>query len=506
MRTVCSVATVRHAEAGAGVAEPVLMARAATALSTICAELLRTARGGVRGARVVGLVGTGNNGGDALWALAALAGRGVGVTAVGHPGRMHTEGAAAARAAGVRVLDWGDPAVAACLAAADLVLDGIVGIGGRGALRAPVAGVVRAVGESGVPVLAVDVPSGIDADTGEVAGDPALGQAVRAAVTVTFGALKAGLVLAPARELAGSVTVVDIGLRPADLEASALVMDLSDLAGPRPAADAHKYRRGVVGVAAGSPQYPGAALLAVGGARRAGAGMVVLEAVGGHDAGVVPLGSMVVARYPDVVLGTPRPLDARCIGPGLGPGREAADRVLAAIEDPAPLVIDASALWVLASRAGRQALQARSTAGWVSVLTPHEGEFARLADPSGGRLVAAQRLADDTGAIVVLKGPGTVVAAPRTTPHVDTFGTAALATAGSGDVLAGLLAGMLAKVAAVAAASGEGLTGPRAAHVAARAVGLHGLAGRLAAEHGGLITAMDVVDHLPDARTVAAAG
>jgi NAD(P)H-hydrate repair Nnr-like enzyme with NAD(P)H-hydrate dehydratase domain len=168
--------------------------------------------------------------------------------------------------------------------------------------------------------------------------------------------------------------------------------------------------------------------------------------------------------------------------------------------DPAPLVIDASALTVLARRDGRQALAERSARGWVSVLTPHTGEFARMGlDPAGGPLVAARRAVDESGAVVVLKGPGTVVAAPGVA-YVDTFGDASLATAGSGDVLAGLIAGMLA-----GAVRSGGVDPVGAALVAARAVGLHGLAGRLAASEGAPVTAPDVLSHLGEAHAAAAA-
>ncbi len=192
-------------------------------------------------------------------------------------------------------------------------------------------------------------------------------------------------------------------------------------------------------------------------------------------------------------------MDARCIGPGIGDGRDAVESVLVAMADPAPLVLDASALAIVAGPEGRRALADRSAAGWVSVLTPHAGEFARMGfDVSGGPLVAARRAARETGAVVVLKGAGTVIAAPGSA-YVDTFGDASLATAGSGDVLAGLLAGLLAGSARAGALDPEG-----AALVAARAVGLHGLAGRLAAAQGGPVTAVEVLAHLRRAHAAAA--
>ena len=512
MRPICSVEVVRRAEAGAGVPEPVLMQRASTALAGVCLDLVRSGRGRVRGARVAALVGSGNNGGDALWALAHLARRGIATAAIGDPERMHVDGAGAARAAGTRILAWDDPQVGAVIAAADLVLDGILGIGGAGAIREPAAGAVGAVLASGVPVVAVDVPSGVESDTGQVAG-----LAMQADVTVCFGVLKRALVVPPARSLAGSVTVVDIGLRARDLEPAAWALSLADLGVAGPAPDAHKYSRGVVGVTAGSRSYPGAALLAVGGARMSGVGMVAFSpgpetAHFGSETGrhadaqqarrgveLDPVAATVVAQYPDVVLDPARDVDARCIGPGLGSGRGAMDSVLSAMSDPAPLVVDASALAVLARQDGRRALADRSAAGWVTVLTPHAGEFARIGfDASDGPFVAASRAARESGAVIVLKGPGTVVAAPDVT-YVDTFGDAWLATAGSGDVLAGLIAGMLA----TATRSG-GVDAVAAARVAARAVGLHGLAGRLAGSEGGPVTAVDVCASLRAAHAAAA--
>lgn len=487
MRPMCSVATVRRAEAAAGVPEPVLMQRASTALAGACRDLLGQRGGAIPGSRVVALVGSGNNGGDALWALAHLARRGVATCAVGDPGRMHPAGLAAARAAGSRVLAWQDAAAGLWLRGADLALDGIVGIGGVGGLRGPAAGAVRAVHGADVPVVAVDVPSGVDSETGEVPGE-----AVHALATVCFGVLKPGLLLAPGRGHAGVVTVVDIGLRPEDLDPLGHVLSVADLPAGPVAPDAHKYRRGVVGVLAGSTRFPGAALLAVGGARRSGAGMVALDP---GDGAVAPL---VAARYPDVVLDPERTVDARCVGPGLG--SDCAARVLAALDAAAPVVLDASGLDVVATDPGRSSLAAR--AGRATVLTPHAGEFARLGfDLRGGPLAAACRAARDTGAVIVLKGPGTVVAAPDGTAYVDALGTQALATAGTGDVLSGLLAGMLAS-----AVRAGPVTGADAALLAARAVGLHSLAGRLASAAGGPVTALDVLDALPSAWAAARSG
>ncbi|MGB8021505.1 MAG: NAD(P)H-hydrate epimerase [Candidatus Nanopelagicales bacterium] len=511
MRWVCSESQVRKAEAGAGVPEPVLMQRAASGLSGACVDVLRHRRGSVRGSHVVALVGSGNNGGDALWALARLRSRGASCVAIGDPARMHAPGAAAALAAGARIVAWDCAEAMSALSSADLALDGIVGIGGSGGLREPAARAVQVLARAGVPIIAVDLPSGVDTDSGQV-----VGAAVRAYATVCFGLLKAGLLVGAGREHAGTVALVEIGLAP-EGEPEAWALSLPDLAVAAPAPADHKYRRGVVGVVAGSSEFPGAALLAVGGARRSGAGMVAFSSPGpvrqapssaapsSRAPADVLVPQLVVARYPDVVLSPDRRVDARCVGPGLGSSRPAVEAVLAALADRCPLVIDASALEVVGTREGRAALAERSAAGLVSVLTPHAGEFVRLGfDPAGGVLAAAQRAARETGAVVVHKGPGTIVAAPGGPTFVDTFGSAELATAGSGDVLAGLLAGMLAGASVLGVGvAGGGVTPAQAALVAARAVGLHGLAGRLAGATGGPVTATDVLARLPDAHAEA---
>ncbi|HEY9367722.1 NAD(P)H-hydrate epimerase, partial [Streptomyces sp.] len=268
MRTAHGVETVRAAEAElmARLPEGALMQRAAAGLAAACCSLL--GKGRVYGARVVLLVGSGDNGGDTLYAGVRLARRGAGVTAVLLGARVHEAGLAALRAAGGRVSD--DPFEA--LAVADLVLDGITGIGGRGGLRPDAVPVARAARGSDAVVVAVDLPSGVEADTGEVTGE-----ALRADATVTFGTYKPGLLIDPGREYAGALRLIDIGLDAtlpsvADLEA----LQHEDVAWllPAPGAESDKYRRGVVGIVAGSARYPGAAVLAVAGALRGGAGAV----------------------------------------------------------------------------------------------------------------------------------------------------------------------------------------------------------------------------------------
>ncbi|WP_030388844.1 MULTISPECIES: NAD(P)H-hydrate epimerase [unclassified Streptomyces] len=459
MRTAYSVETVRGAERElmARLPEGALMQRAAAGLAAACAGLLRRRRGGVYGARVVLLVGPGDNGGDALYAGARLARRGAGVTAVPmDPERMHPAALAALRAAGGRVAQ-------AVPQRADLVLDGLLGIGGRGGLRPAAAALVERI-PPGAPVVAVDLPSGVDADTGEVAGP-----AVTADVTVAFGAYKPGLLIDPGASRAGAVHLVDIGLElpPPEVEA----LQHADVAGllPEPTASSDKYRRGVVGIVAGSAQYPGAAVLAVAGALRGGAGAVRY---------VGPAADAVLARYPETLIGPGR-VQAWVVGPGLGEGR--AGEVAELLAGDAAVLVDADGLRGL----DPAALRARSA---PTLLTPHAGEAAALLGVSresveAGRLDAVRVLAQQYGASVLLKGSTTLVASGAGAVRVNPTGTPWLATAGSGDVLSGLAGSLLA----------GGLSGADAGAVGAY---LHGLAARRV---GGPLLAHQVAEALPAA-------
>ncbi|PZT68784.1 bifunctional ADP-dependent NAD(P)H-hydrate dehydratase/NAD(P)H-hydrate epimerase [Streptomyces sp. SW4] len=469
MRTAYSVETVRTAERElmARLPEGALMQRAAAGLAAACAELL----GRVYGSRVVLLVGSGDNGGDALYAGARLARRGAGVSAVLlAPERAHAGGLAALRRAGGRVVGDGD--AEALIERADLVVDGIVGIGGKGGLRPEAEAVAAAAGRSRAAVVAVDLPSGVDADTGEVHG-----AALRADLTVTFGTHKPGLLIDPAREYAGSVRLVDIGLA---LPGDAAVLEAlqhADVARllPVPAAESDKYRRGVVGIAAGSARYPGAAVLAVAGALRGGAGAVRY---------VGPAGDAVLARFPETLVSDRGPkhagrVQAWVTGPGAGDDAGTVAEVLAA---EVPVLVDADGLRL----ADRDTVRARTA---PTLLTPHAGEAAALLGVSreeveGARLSAARELAARYDATVLLKGSTTLVAAPGGGPvRVNATGTPWLATAGSGDVLSGLAGSLLA-------------TGLSARDAGSAAAYLHGLAGRLAAD-GTPVGALDVAAALP---------
>ncbi|MCT9089310.1 NAD(P)H-hydrate dehydratase [Streptomyces sp. ASQP_92] len=462
MRTAYDVDTVRAAEADLMAHRPpgTLMQRAAAGLAAACANML----GRVYGARVVLLVGSGDNGGDALYAGARLARRGAGVSAVLlNPDRAHPEGLAALERAGGRVAD--DPFEV--LAAADLVLDGIVGIGGRGGLRPDAVPLARAARGSNALIVAVDLPSGVDADTGEVPGE-----ALRADATITFGAYKPGLLIDPAREYAGAVHIVPIGLDLPSVPAVEALQhtDVADLL-PTPGAESDKYRRGVVGVVAGSARYPGAAVLAVAGALRGGAGAVRY---------VGPGGDAVIARFPETLVSDGSPakagrVQAWVVGPGLGDG-PGVEEVLAS---DVPALVDADGLHGL----DPEVVRARSAA---TLLTPHAGEAAALLgvareEVEAGRLASVRELASRYGATVLLKGSTTLVADAEGGPvRVNPTGTPWLATAGSGDVLSGLTGSLLA-------------TGLRAGDAAAVGAYLHGLAGRRAAG-GGPVTAFGVAE------------
>ncbi|ORT59623.1 NAD(P)H-hydrate dehydratase [Streptomyces sp. CB03238] len=465
MRTAYRVETVRAAEAAlmATLPDGALMQRAAAGLAAACAGLL----GRVYGARVVLLVGSGDNGGDALYAGARLARRGARVSAVQLGSRAHEGGLAALTGAGGHVVE--DPY--AVLGGADLVLDGITGIGGRGGLRPEAVPVVRAARDSGAVVVAVDLPSGVDADTGEVHGE-----AVRADATVTFGAYKPGLLIDPAREYAGALRLVDIGLAlPSAPDVEALQhVDVARLL-PVPLGESDKYRRGVVGVVAGSARYPGAAVLAVSGALRGGAGAVRY---------VGPAADAVLARHPETLVHAGRPgkagrVQAWVIGPGLGdtPG---VDDVLGS---DVPVLVDADGLRNL----DPSAVRSRPA---PTVLTPHAGEAAALLgtareDVESRRLEAVRELAGRYGATVLLKGSTTLVASADGPVRVNPTGTPWLATAGSGDVLSGLAGSLLA----------AGLAARDAASAAAY---LHGLAARRASRDAP-IAAYDVTEALPGA-------
>jgi hydroxyethylthiazole kinase-like uncharacterized protein yjeF len=422
------------------------------------------------------------------------------VVAVATGSGLHEAGAAALSRAGGRQAGAADPAAAEAIAAADLIIDGILGIGGRGGLREPaatLAGLVADAAGAGALVVATDLPSGVDADTGVVDG-----AAIRADVTVTFGTLKPGLLIDPGASYSGTVQLTDIGLGP-HLAAppAAVALQAEDVAGllVRPGAESDKYRRGVLGVLAGSQRYTGAAVLSVGGAIRGGAGMVrLVSARAAAD--------IVRQHWPEAVITVTDPankaepagvgavqaagrVQAWVAGPGLGTDDEAVALLGAVLATPLPVLVDADGLTILSRR---KDLLARP-AGATTLITPHAGELARLlnadhADIEAHRLASAKRAAAELGVTVLLKGSTTVIATPEASEPaaVNPTGTAWLATAGSGDVLSGLAGAMLA----------QGVRPAR--NAAAVAAFLHGLAGRVAAS-GAPIGAADVLRAIPDA-------
>jgi hydroxyethylthiazole kinase-like uncharacterized protein yjeF len=467
-----AVADVRAAEeaAMAGLPEGELMARAARGLAAVVAARLRE-RDGVR---VVGLVGAGNNGGDALYALAHLAREGFAAAAI-HAAQAHTGGLEAAREAGVALVAAGGNEWRPLLAEADVVVDGLLGIGGRPGLSGAAADWVDEIPEDAW-VVAVDLPSGADP-----AGEVPLGDAVFADETVTFGVAKPVHLLPATEPAVGRLTVVDIGLDLGRLRAFPLptrrstqfsvvpMAETEDNLGsevegraaayrpvverltfddvrrlwPVPGASSDKYSRGVVGIVAGTPTYPGAAVLSVLGALGAGPGMV-------RYLGPPEVQALIHAAAPEAVTAEGR-VQAWVCGSGFDPSSRAKGvaeqkhHVEAALASDLPVVVDAGALALLEHRRA------------PTLLTPHAGELARLLtrlrgdevtreQVSGAPLTHAREAAERTGCTVLLKGSHTLVVSPdpARAARCQADAPAWVGTAGAGDVLGGLLGTLLA--------------------------------------------------------------
>jgi hydroxyethylthiazole kinase-like uncharacterized protein yjeF len=460
--------------------------------------------------RVVVVCGPGNNGGDGLAAARLLAGRGVAasVFTLKDPAAYRgdpAENARRARAHGLELFALsargGRKALADALGGADGVVDALFGTGLSRAVTGPAAAAIEAVNASGRPVVAADLPSGLSADTGA-----RLGVCVQADLTVAFAAPKLCHVFFPARQFCGTVVVADIGIPRSALARVAGKLSLVEAADvrrllPPRRLDAHKADFGRLAVIAGSRGKAGAAVLCARAALRAGAGLVTVfcpESIESVVVSALPeamtLGleekrGALSGRSGRVILEALGGFDAAVIGPGLG----TSSGTVAVIEELArktqiPLVADADFLNAFAGRPG--ALSRRP----ATVLTPHPGEAGRLLALSGravqaDRAKAAAALARASRAIVVLKGAGTLTAAPGGHLAANPTGTPLLATAGSGDVLAGAIGALLA-----------GGMPPREAAIAA--VYLHGAAGELLAERlgdAGLLTA-ELADALPLAR------
>jgi hydroxyethylthiazole kinase-like uncharacterized protein yjeF len=424
------------------------------------------------GLGVAVVAGPGNNGGDGFVAARFLAERGyrVRVLLVGDPNRLKDDAALAAQR-------WQGPTAAAAPAAlmpADIVIDAVFGAG----LDRPVEGVARALIEAmnAAPcVYAVDLPSGINGTTGAV-----MGLAVNATETVTFFRRKIGHVLLPGRLHCGNVRIADIGIAASVLDQikPRIAINAPNLwakSFPLPRVDGHKYARGHAVVVSGGVSSTGAARLAARGALRAGAGLVTIasprEALAVNAAASLAVMVRPVDGADELTsfLDDPR-RNVVLLGPGGGVGQPMRDLVLAALKGERAVVLDADALTSFADEL--QALCAAiRTRGKATLMTPHEGEFSRLfktlGDEAPSKLERARRAAQTTGAVVLLKGPDTVVAAPDGRAAIADNAPPWLASAGSGDVLAGIAAGCLA----------QGMPGFEAA---AAAVWLHGEAGSAA--------------------------
>lgn len=450
MRAAHTVEQVRQAEHAlmARLPDGTLMQRAAYGLAAAIADFL----GGTYGRRVLLVVGAGDNGGDALYAGALLARRGATVEAILlSEEKAHRPGLAELRLRNGRVVSP-DQAHRP-----DVLVDGIVGIGGRPGLRDDAVAALAHFPEA--PVVAVDVPSGVDVDTGRLGGPH-----VTADLTVTFGTHKPCHLVDPAAHSCGVVTLVDIGLELPPAPVTALQSDDVARLLPRPGAFDHKYTRGVVGVAAGSARYPGAAVLCTSGASCGLAGMVRYVGAAADP---------VRARHPGIVVGEGR-VQAWVVGSG--GGDDAATALEEALSDDVPLVVDADGLRHWPGRRGD------------AVLTPHAGELAAMLDVPRGdvedRMLEHARLAAQRfGCVVLLKGRHTLVADPGGRVRVTTTGTPWLAVGGAGDVLAGVIGALLA----------AGLDPFDAAGVGSW---LHGAAATYASA-GGPLTPEAVADALP---------
>jgi NAD(P)H-hydrate epimerase len=482
-----------------GVTVDQLMENAGRAVAAVAADVA----GGTYGRRVLVACGKGNNGGDGLVAARYLERQGMRATAIllAEPDAFRDEAGANLRRfrrAGGRVRPFDPPGFGRELRRSDIVVDAIFGTGFRGQPEGPHRQAIEAMNDAEAPVVAVDIPSGVEGETGAVRG-----VAVLAEATVTFGAPKPGIVFFPGAAHAGIPHVVDIGFPP-DLVTSQLwLMERPDAARllPRREPETHKRTAGVVMAVAGSRAMTGAAALVAGAAYRAGAGLVslavprgILPVVEGliREATFVPLdeteeGTVAESAW-EALAERLQGSDAVALGPGLTthPSTAALVRRLVG-ESPAPLVVDADALNAFATENADLAAR-RSDA----VLTPHAGEFARLTgvasrEVAEDRVALARKAAAEFGSTVLLKGSRTVVADPDGRAVISPTGGPFLATGGTGDVLTGVVAAFLA-------------AGVATADAAALGAYVHGLAGRIAArEIGPGVVASDVMSRIPEA-------
>ena len=417
MEAVYTPEQMRYIDAHSGVDVAMLIRRAGYAVAQTALRML----GGSYGKHVIVLAGKGNNGEDGRVASDFL------------------------RARGVKVSVFSSSEMPTQLPECDLVIDAVYGTGLRSDFVAPT---------TNAPVLAVDIPSGIDATTGECRGAP-----LRANETITFGGLKPGIVLQPGRTYAGQITVVSLDL-PVHLgvqvdEKTINVVTRNDVEQwvPQRAPTTHKWKSGVRAIA-GSKTMMGAAQLSCAAAYRAGAGIVHLSSIGGTPEIIAPLEvvyrSVSDTHWADQCLSDIERFASALIGPGMGRGDELVEEVFQFVSRcPVPLVIDGDGLQILASsRDGQRRNMANFFAQRTAetVLTPHDGEFSALTGerPSADRIADTRKAAAALQAVVLLKGSTTVVAEPGGNVLCITNGDARLATAGSGDVLTGVIAALLA--------------------------------------------------------------
>ena len=454
-----------------------LMERAGSVVAAVVQERWPDAR------RIGVWCGTGANGGDGFVVARRLreAGREARVVLAGPEEKVSGD----AETCLARAREAEVPVAGADEGAADVVVDALFGTGFSGAPRGDAAARIGALGALGVPVVSVDVPSGVDASTGRVPG-----AAVRATLTVTFHGRKVGHAVGPGRFHAGEVVVADIGLTGAETRAQLVTEAILDEI-PRRGPQDSKYTAGFVAVVGGSRGLTGAPLLTCEAAMRAGAGYVRAFVPGSLEAafaqrfvevtttGAPDEDGMLTPDAADVVLEAAAKANALAIGPGLGRSDGTRELVRVLLDRAElPVVLDGDGLWALAGH-----LEWVFSRDAPTVLTPHTGELARLlgrdsAWVDANRLEAAEGAADDVGAVVMLTGADTIVAAPGRGPLVCDLGNPGLASAGTGDVLTGIVSALLAKGmdARTAAAAGAALGG-----VAAREAALvHGEAGLIA--------------------------
>jgi hydroxyethylthiazole kinase-like uncharacterized protein yjeF len=433
------------------------MERAAFGVATIAIRLLEESIGLVVGSKVLLLVGSGDNGGDALYAGAYLAERGAQITALLVGASAHEGGLAALRETRSEILS---SPFGLDIGKFVLVIDGIVGLGGKGGLRDQAAGIVESLSEDSI-VLAVDLPSGVDADSGETTG-----AYVVADVTAVCGALKVANLVDPAASASGVCELIDIGLEFPSTAPRIEIWQGSDVRNALPVLGDHldKYRRGVLGVVAGSKEFPGAGALVCAGALSIGIGMIRYLGEASET---------VIGEHPEVVRASGQ-VQAWVVGPGLVDVLSDG-HIANAVSSVQPLIVDAGALRVLP--------QGRPN----TLITPHAGELANLlgverSEIERRSLHFAQLAAETFGVTVLLKGSTTVIVSSEGRTTVNPTGTPRLATAGSGDVLAGLIGALAA-------------AGVELFDAAAIGAWLHGLAGRLMLGSG----ASEIAATIPDA-------